>query len=72
MQTKSQTMSGILHESPLARKMFRSYRKRLETSERLTPARPDSTLEAEDMINSQILRIYTTDQVLLSWTAVLC
>jgi hypothetical protein len=57
IQTKAQTKLGMPHESSLSRKMFRSQKKRLETSERSTVARPDPTLEAEEMINSQTLRI---------------
>jgi hypothetical protein len=41
----------------MARKKFSSHRKRLERPESSTPARPDPTLEAEEMINRQTLRI---------------
>ena len=59
MQTKGSDQLKNATESPLARKMLRSQRKRLERSEWETPARPDPILEAEGMINSQRLRIQT-------------
>jgi hypothetical protein len=50
-------------ESPLAKKMFRSQRIRLERSEWETPASPDPILEAEEMINSQTLQNQTAYQL---------
>ena len=59
-------------ESPLAKKMFRSQRIRLEISEWETPASPDPILEAKEMINSQTLRIQTAYLGFWSRAGVLC
>ena len=71
MQTKGSDQLKNATESPLARKMLRSQRKRLERSEWETPARPDPILETKEMINSQTVQIQTAYLGFLSWAGVL-